>query len=122
MPPTDAPARRGQRSPVSGGAASRIRVVFCLDNLNIGGTELNAVRTAERLDRSRFDLSVVALQADGPLVTRYEAAGIPINRFVLGSLYSTNALRQGLRLRRFLAVNRVHILHAHDVYSNIFGV
>ena len=39
----------------------RVRVAFCLVNGGIGGTELNAVRTAERLDRSRFDIQVIAL-------------------------------------------------------------
>jgi hypothetical protein len=33
-----------------------IRVAFAIDTMEAGGTELNAVRLAERLDRDRFDL------------------------------------------------------------------
>ena len=70
----------------------RLNVAFCVDNLNIGGTELNAVRLAERLDRSRFDLRVVCLQPDGPLAGRYRAAGIPLDVFSPGSLVANECL------------------------------
>ncbi|MBA2671479.1 MAG: hypothetical protein H0U67_13995, partial [Gemmatimonadetes bacterium] len=82
----------------AGHAAARragpIRVAFCIDNMNIGGTELNAVRTAERLDPSRYRLSVVSLQADGPLVQRYRAAGVEVHPFPLRNLYGAAAIRQ----------------------------
>src|SRR5947209_13693270 len=99
----------------------RTRVMFCVDNMQIGGTELNAVRTAERLDRTRFDLSVICLQRDGPLMARYEAAGIPVISLALKNLYGLNAVRQGFRLATLLRQRRVDIFHAHDFYSNIFG-
>jgi len=99
----------------------RTRVMFCIDNMQIGGTELNAVRTAERLDRTRFDLSVICLQRDGPLMARYEAAGIPVISLALKNLYGLNAVRQGFRLATLLRQRRVDIFHAHDFYSNIFG-
>lgn len=99
------------------------RVVFCVDNLNVGGTELNAVRTAEQLDRARVEVSVLCLQAaGGPLDERYRAAGIPVHALPLASLYGPDALRQGWQVRRFLRQQRADVLHAHDVYSNIFGV
>ncbi len=90
--------------------------------MNIGGTELNAVRTAERLDPSRYRLSVVSLQADGPLVQRYRAAGVEVHPFPLRNLYGAAAIRQGRALARWLRAERVEIVHAHDIYSNVFGV
>lgn len=104
------------------GRRSVIRVVFCIDNLQVGGTELNAVRTAERLDRDRFELSVVCLGEGGPLEERYARAGIPVLRFPLRSLQSPSTAAQALRLVRWLRAQRVRIFHAHDIYSNIFGV
>src|SRR5439155_17807506 len=76
--------------------SERTRVMFCVDNMLVGGTELNAVRTAERLDRARFDLTVICLQETGPLMARYEAAGIPVLPFPIKRLYGSNAVRQGL--------------------------
>jgi L-malate glycosyltransferase len=98
-----------------------LRVAFCVGNLNLGGTELNAVRLAERLDRSRFDLRVVSMQPDGPLAERYRRADIPLDVFPAGSLLSLRGLREGLRLAGYLRRHRVEIFHAHDFYSNMFG-
>jgi L-malate glycosyltransferase len=99
----------------------RIRVAFGIDNMNLGGTELNAVRTAERLDRRRFDLRVVSLQTEGPLMERYAALGVPVHTFPIPSLYAPATLRQGLRLARFLRSLQVDVFHAHDMYSNMFS-
>jgi glycosyltransferase involved in cell wall biosynthesis len=98
---------------------ARVRVAFCVDGLVVGGTELNAVRTAERLDRDRFDLSVVTLTADGPLRARYEAAGIPVVPFPITSMYGASAWREGRRLRSYL--RGVDVVHSHDMYSNVFA-
>lgn len=97
-------------------------MAFCIDNMNIGGTELNAVRTAARLDRSRVDLHVVCLQEDGPLVSRYAAAGVPVHHLPLSNLYGSDAIRKGRELGRWLQAGGFDILHAHDIYSNVFGV
>jgi hypothetical protein len=53
-----------------------IRIVYFIDTLGFGGTELNAVRLAERLDRDEFAISVACF-GDGPLRARLEAARIP---------------------------------------------
>ena len=100
----------------------RIRIAFAIDTMDAGGTELNAVRVAERLDRRRFDLRVVCMRPDGPLAARYAAAGIPVDAFPIRSLYGASAVRQGMRLARFVGSNRIAILHAHDIYSNAFAV
>ena len=80
-----------------------IRLAFCLDNFQIGGTELNAVRWAERLDPAQFQLTLIHFQADGPLRSRYERAGVRLVRVPLRNLYGAGAMRQGIRLARFLA-------------------
>ena len=115
----DPPIEADERSGVDRGG--RIRLAFCIDNMGIGGTELNALRTAERLDRSRFDVSVVCLQEQGPLLTRYRQQGIPVITLPLKRLHGLTALRQGTRLCRYFVRRRVDIVHSHDVYNNIFA-
>lgn len=100
---------------------SRIRVLYCADNLEIGGTELNAVRTAERLDRTRIDLRVVCLRAHGTLAARYRQAGIPVHHFPITSLYAATTFRQGIRFARYLAREQIDVMHSHDMYSNVFA-
>ncbi len=96
--------------------------MFCIDSMHVGGTEMNAVRTAERLDPKKYDLGVICLRNDGPLAARYAAAGIPIYEFPISSLYAPATVRQGWQLAKFLRERKIDVFHAHDRYSNIFGV
>ena len=90
--------------------------------MDVGGTELNAFRTAQRLDRQAFDLRVICFRDGGPLTERYRQAGIPVTRIPLRSLYSARNLASGSRLVSFLKRNRIQVVHAHDMYSNVFAV
>lgn len=103
-------------------AGGRLRIAFALDSFEIGGTELNAVRLAERLDRDRFDLRFACLTDRGPLLERVRAHGVPVERFPIPSLVGVGALRSGWHLAAWLRRERIQILHAHDIYSNIFAV
>lgn len=105
----------------NGRSTGRVRVAYCIDNMGIGGTELNAVRVAERLNGSRFEVSVICLQAGGPLAARYAAAGVRVVPLPIPSLYSVAAVRQGLRLARLLTERHVQIVHSHDMYNNVFA-
>lgn len=96
-------------------------VAFVIDNMRLGGTELNAVRTAERLDRDRFDLRMFCLNAKGPLADRYRAMGVPVTEVPVRSLYGPSMVRTGLHFARELRRQGVQIVHAHDMYSNIFA-
>jgi glycosyltransferase involved in cell wall biosynthesis len=95
--------------------------MYCIDNMKVGGTELNAVRTAERLDRSRFALSVVCIHADGPLLARYRDAGIPVHPFPMTSLLGPQAAGQALRLIRLFRRERTDVVHSHDAYTSVFA-
>lgn len=103
-------------------SARRIRVAFCLDSFAIGGTELNAVRTAEAFDRDRVDLSVFHLQTHGPLRSRYESLNVSITHVPIPNLYSGKTLAQGMRLAGLLRSGNVDVVHSHDIYCNIFAI
>ena len=116
-----ASVRLAPLTPVQLSTDTPVRIAYCVDTMQIGGTELNALRTAERMDRSRFEISVISLQPDGPLADRYRAAGIPVHAYRLRSLYAADSVRQGLRLMRWLRRERIEILHCHDLYANLFA-
>src|ERR1041385_5483506 len=63
-----------------------IRLAFFVDSLQVGGSELNAIRTLERLDRERFDVTVYHMASEGPLLERYQRLGIPMERVRIRSL------------------------------------
>lgn len=99
----------------------RIRIAYFIDSMAIGGTELNAIRTAERLDRERFELSVFCHRPEGPLRARYDAAGIPVHPVPVTSYASLGAMRRAWAVARQLRAGGVDIVHTHDRYTNIFG-
>jgi L-malate glycosyltransferase len=123
-PPTLANRHLSPISHAGPGAVTRerIRIAFCIESMETGGTELNAVRTAERLDRSRFDVTAVTMATGGPMLARYEAAGIRVVSFPLPSLFSITAARQARRFARLLAAQRFDVVHSHDKYNNVFAV
>jgi L-malate glycosyltransferase len=98
-----------------------IRVGYCIDSLDIGGTELNAVRTLEALDRQRFKATVFHLHRSGPLLERYRALGVELVHVPIGRLYSPRTALQGVRFLRTLRRNRIEVVHTHDLYTNIFA-
>jgi glycosyltransferase involved in cell wall biosynthesis len=100
----------------------RVHVLYFITGMQIGGSELNALRTAERLDRSRFAVTVATLATDGPLLHRFRDAGIRVVSFPITSLYNRSALQQGLKLYSMLRRERVAVLHCHDLYSNVFAL
>lgn len=113
---------QGRRTAGGRVAGPPLRVAFCIDNLSAsGGTELNAVRTAERLDRERYAVELVTMQPDGPMRARYERAGVPVHHFGAGgSLVGRGTWRGARALGRFLQERRFDVVHCHDRYSNVF--
>lgn len=103
-------------------ARTRLRLAYCIDTLGVGGSELNAVRTAEALDPARFELRVFHLKTEGPLYERYRALGVPMTHVSISSLYSPSTQLKALELARTLHRWGAHVLQTHDVYTNIFAV
>ena len=100
----------------------RVRVAYGLDSFAIGGTELNAVRTAEALDPDRIELCIFHLQTHGPLRSRYERLGVRMTHVPIPNLYSPRTALQGIRLAGLLRRWNVDLVHSHDIYCNIFMV
>src|SRR5215469_2827831 len=98
-----------------------VRVGHCIDSFEIGGTELNAVRTVEALDLRRFQVTIFHLHRTGPLRARYEALGLQLQHLPIGRLYAPRTAAQGVRFLRLLRREGIEIVHTHDVYTNIFA-
>lgn len=101
--------------------AEPIRVGYVIDTFSVGGTELNAIRTLEALDRSRFAITVFHLQKDGPLRARYDALGVRMIHVPIAGFRSVRTLGRALRFAMLLRQMRIQVVHSHDVYTNIFA-
>ena len=99
------------------------RIFHLVETLQIGGTETQAFQTALRQHAKGEQVTVGCLRAEGPLLDSLHRAGIPIVEFRKPKkLLSIQGIWQVLRLAIFLRREGFHILHAHDLMSNLAGV
>ena len=100
-----------------------IRIFFLLDSFMIGGTETQAVELARRLDPSRYHVTIGCLRREGPLLDRLKNTSVEIMEVNLGGgIDSPSGLLGIAKLARYLRRNKIQILHAHDLWSNIVGM
>jgi glycosyltransferase involved in cell wall biosynthesis len=98
------------------------RILLLGDQLHAGGTEGQFVEIACGVDRSRWDLRVACLRAEGSLRGRLEAAGVRAWSCGRGSFRSPRFAAAVCRLARDLRAQRIRLLHSFDFYSNILGI
>lgn len=98
------------------------RLFLLGDSLAIGGTEGQFAEIACGLDRSRWEVEVSCLRAEGPLRSRLEAAGVDAWSCGPPSLRSPRAALAIVTLARHLRATGVRLLHSFDFYSNTLGV
>ena len=88
-----------------------------------GGSERQMIQMTKLLhDCGDYDVHVASLSTGGVLRPLMESLQIPIVDFPLTSFYDGNMVRQTQRLIALLKERKIDIVHAHDFYSNIFGM
>lgn len=99
-------------------------VLQLLDSFNQGGTEGQIVQLTKWLQASgKYRIFLAALSGEGPLRAEVERLGYhAIPTFPLQSFYNVNAVRQQSRLVSYMREKEIHVVHAHDFYTNIFGM
>lgn len=101
----------------------RRKVFHLLDSLNVGGTEVQAVELATRLNPDRYDVTLGCLRARGPLLERLQGTAVSVCEFYpKGGCDSIYGIYQMFRLANFLRRNRFQIVHSHDLYANLLGI
>ncbi len=103
-----------------------VKVAYILPNVESGGTERHVFALARRIDRSRFDLSLITTAGGGSLHDDF-AALLPVTvfgdprkgrRFRTGPL---EQLRTIARAARLLRRDRPDIVHAYLPAANVIG-
>jgi glycosyltransferase involved in cell wall biosynthesis len=80
----------------------RIKIIYVIGTLDVGGTERQLVALVTRLDRRRFEPTVCCLSAGGPLEAGLRAAGIPVTVVGFRGLRPSMGLTFILRLPAIL--------------------
>ncbi len=99
-------------------------VLQLLDSFNQGGTEWQTVQLTRLLHESgKYRIFLASLSPEGPLRAEVERLGFhDIPSFPLQSFYNPNAMKQLARLASLMRKNKIDLVHAHDFYTNIFGI
>lgn len=95
-------------------------IAIVLDQLGIGGTELNALRSLEALERRGTLINVLHFQADGPLRDRLYATRHAVQHVPVAPLGTLQGIRSVTRLRAVLKNSAVRVAHSQCIYSNVF--
>jgi len=98
----------------------KIKIVYLIDELYVGGTEKQLLQTLRFLDRSRFEPTLICLRSSPYL----EALELECRVMVLNvvSLRSFSALRKWIGLVRWVQKERIDILQTYFFDANLFGV
>src|ERR1700758_738768 len=92
------------------------RVFHLVDSLKMGGTEMQAVELARRMDSKRYEVTLGCLRAQGPLLDGLRETNLRVEEFYpSGGADSLGGVHQLLRLARFLRRGRFDVVHTHDL-------
>jgi glycosyltransferase involved in cell wall biosynthesis len=99
-------------------------VVQLIGSFHQGGSEVQAVQLTRLLRESgRYDVSVACLDGGGVLRPEVERLDVgEIAEFPLTSFYDRSFVAQVARFARLLRARGAAVVHAHDFYTNVFGM
>lgn len=99
-----------------------IRVLLFVQSLELGGSENQCVEVASRLAKSGYSVTIGCLDGSGPLSSRAREIGVSLVVFPARGLLRPAATLQIARLVFFLRKNKFQVVHANDLYSNLFAI
>ncbi len=97
-----------------------IRIVQLIDGLPVGGAEMAYYRLNATIDRTRFDITLVAMQDGGALAPRIRALGLPL--FSLGWRKEGSVVGALARLIGLLRRVRPQVLQTWLYTTDVIGL
>ena len=100
------------------------RVLHLIDSFHQGGSERQAIQLARMQHESgAYAVRIACLSAEGVLRADVERIGLgAIHEFRLRSFHHPGTITQVRRFAGVLTAEGIEVLHAHDFYTNIFGM
>jgi glycosyltransferase involved in cell wall biosynthesis len=108
----------------------KIKILYIIGTLDIGGTEKQLVELIKRLDKNRFNIAVCCLSQSGPLISSVHSEGIPVEVIGFrGFRHSEKGYLRNLpriislfvQLTRYIKKEQPHILHGFLFWAYILG-
>jgi glycosyltransferase involved in cell wall biosynthesis len=107
------------------GVTRRIRLLYVIATLDVGGTEGQLIELVTRLDPERFERTVCSLSPPGPHAVALKAAGIRVETIpIRGSRMLRHPIAMVGRMRRLVALvreTRPDIVHGFLFWAYVLG-
>ncbi len=100
--------------------ARRVKIVFMIRALTVGGAERQLVELAKGLDREVFDVMVLCFYRDGAFVRELRSAGVPV--VSLDKKGRWEVCRFLLRMAKELRKQHPDILHGYLTGPNLMAI
>ena len=99
----------------------RLRVLYTVNRMDVGGSQTHLVQVLRLLDRRRFEPMLCCLTGKGALLDTARETGATVVSAGLGGLKTPAALSAVMRLARFMRRERVDIVHNYLLRANVVG-
>jgi glycosyltransferase involved in cell wall biosynthesis len=99
-----------------------VPVALVITSFEPGGTERQMIELVRRLDPGRWTIHLACFHARGAWLERARACAASLTEFPLSSLRHASAVRQAQTFRRWCRDLGVMIVHAADLYANVFAL
>lgn len=96
----------------------RIKIAYVINNLNIGGAEKLLLSTVLKINKDRFDVTVLSMLEGEDLLPDFNNAGIEV---VAIGMNNKRDISGFVKLYKFFKINHVNIVHTHLLEADIFG-
>ena len=107
---------------------SKVRILYIIGSLRLGGAEKQVAELALGLDKSRYEVDICCLNEAGPLVEDIRQNGVKVAVFDVSLLYGKfnplsyiHALRHIFGIRRYIKERKPDIVHGYLFTAYIVG-
>jgi L-malate glycosyltransferase len=99
----------------------RLRVLYTVNRMDVGGSQTHLVQVLRLLDRRRFEPMLCCLTGRGALLETAKETGVTVVSVGLRGLKSPAAIGPMLQLSRFMRGERIDIVHNYLLRANLVG-
>jgi glycosyltransferase involved in cell wall biosynthesis len=99
----------------------RLRVLYTVNRMDLGGSQTHLLQVLRLLDRRRFEPLLCCLTGKGALLERARESDVTVVSLGLGGLKSPRALATVIRLARVMRTARIDIAHNYLERANVVG-
>ena len=100
----------------------QLNAAIVLSSFHPGGTEYQTIELLRRLDPTRWRVHVACFHDEGAWRERVSRAAASVLEFPITSFKHPGTLRQMRRFAEWCRETRIAVVHAADLYANIFAL